>query len=185
MKDLKQKIEILREEYDRIQNYEYENYDDSEFEALDRARRIVETVFNLKFISEYYGVKIFFKKTNYEMAYYDDNRKAIFVDKSFKNNFNELIPIIFHELGHKFCFEHNIYKHYHYETDWKLFKLTALKAERYCDKYAKRELEKHKFNVDYPMYYYQPNRTRLFKKYINSYVLQIKKYYGKSRINKR
>jgi hypothetical protein len=46
MKDLKQKIELLREEYDRIRNYEYENYDDSEFEALDRARRI-ETVFNL------------------------------------------------------------------------------------------------------------------------------------------
>jgi hypothetical protein len=45
MEDVKQKIEILREEYDRIQNYEYENYDD-EFDAMDR-KRDIETTFYL------------------------------------------------------------------------------------------------------------------------------------------
>jgi len=121
----------------------------------------------LKFISKYYGVKIKFKTLNEELANYDDNTKSIEIDKSFKNS-KDLIPIIFHELGHKYCFEHNIYKHYHYETNWVIFKLTALKAERYCDRYAKREIEKHKLNVNYPMYYYQPNRVSLFKKYIKS-----------------
>jgi len=121
-----------------------------------------------KFISEYYGVKINFKTINNELAYYDDNRKAIFIDKSFKNNLNELIPIIFHELGHKYCFEHNKYEHYHHETDWRLFKLTGLKAERYCDRYAKREIEKHEININYPMYYYKPNRVIAFKKYLKS-----------------
>ena len=43
--DVMKRINQLREEYDRIRNYDYENYDD-EFDAIDR-KRDIETTFYL------------------------------------------------------------------------------------------------------------------------------------------
>lgn len=42
---LYKRINDLKDEYDRIQNYEYDKYDD-EWEAMDR-KRSIETVFYL------------------------------------------------------------------------------------------------------------------------------------------
>jgi archaellum component FlaC len=43
--DVMKRINQLKEEYDRIRNYDYENYDD-EFDAMDR-KRDIETTFYL------------------------------------------------------------------------------------------------------------------------------------------
>jgi hypothetical protein len=43
--DVMKRINDLKDEYERIRNYEYDKYDD-EFEAMDR-KRSIETVFYL------------------------------------------------------------------------------------------------------------------------------------------
>jgi len=45
MSDVMKRINDLKDEYDRIRNYEYDKYDD-EWEAMDR-KRSIETVFYL------------------------------------------------------------------------------------------------------------------------------------------
>jgi hypothetical protein len=44
--DVMKRINQLREEYDRIRNYDYENYDD-EFDAMGRKRDIETTLYLL------------------------------------------------------------------------------------------------------------------------------------------
>jgi len=44
--DVMKRINQLKEEYDRIRNYDYENYDD-EFDAMDRKRDIETTLYLL------------------------------------------------------------------------------------------------------------------------------------------
>lgn len=85
---------------------------------------------------------------------FDDNLKY--------NDFysrRSLFGLLFHELGHKFCTDNKIWKHYHYTEkevcNIKKFKATAFKAEKWVDRWATREIQKY-----YPQYsqlgfYYQ------------------------------
>lgn len=109
------------------------------------------------------------------MASYDHNIKQIQINSKFKHKTKKLIPIIFHELGHKYCYDNDIFHAYHYENDIRLFKLTALKAERYVDRWAAKEMKKHGFTNEYPMFYYSKARTKNFKKYIKNYYENIHK----------
>ena len=124
-----------------------------------------------------YNVKLRYKKHLSNIAEYDDDHKTIIVNLEYKNDVNTLIPILFHELGHKHCFEKKIFYHYHMETNLRLVKLTGLKAERYVDRWAKKEMEKLNIKIIYPMFYYQKDRTKNFKIYLN----QIKSYEYKSK----
>ena len=121
----------------------------------------------IKEIKNKYDVNIVYKKHLNNIAEYNDNLKTIIIKSEYKNNINDLIPILFHELGHKYCFDNNIFYHYHNETNLRLAKLTALKAERYVDRWANKEMKKFNIEIDYPMFYYHPNRVKHFKKYIN------------------
>lgn len=126
----------------------------------------------LHLLTNHYDVKLVFKNVEGELAHYDDNTKTIYVNETFKENEKEWIAIVFHELGHKYCFDNNIFYHYHYEKNVRLFQLTALKAERYVDRWAKKELKKHGFDIEYPMFYYSKGRTKAFKKYIKNKLWQ-------------
>jgi hypothetical protein len=130
----------------------------------------MKNIINL--IKTKYNVKIIYKKHLNNIAEYDDNNKTIIVNTEYKKNMNVLIPILFHELGHKYCFEKKIFYHYHIETNLRLIKLTGLRAERYVDRWAKKEMEKLNIKIIYPMFYYQKDRTKNFKNYISK---QIKK----------
>ena len=121
----------------------------------------------IKEIKNKYNVNIVYKKHLNNIAEYNDNLKTIIIKSEYKNNINDLIPILFHELGHKYCFDNNIFYHYHNETNLRLAKLTALKAERYVDRWANKEMKKLNIEIAYPMFYYHPNRVKHFKKYIN------------------
>jgi hypothetical protein len=121
----------------------------------------------IKEIKNKYNVNIVYKKHLNNIAEYNDNLKTIIIKSEYKNNINDLIPILFHELGHKYCFDNNIFYHYHNETNLRLAKLTALKAERYVDRWANKEMKKFNIEIDYPMFYYHPVRVKHFKKYIN------------------
>lgn len=121
----------------------------------------------IKTIKRKYTVKIKYKKHMDNMAEYDDNDKTIFVNTKYKNNPDILIPLLFHELGHKHCFENNLFYHYHMETDLRLFRLTALKAERFVDRWAKKEMKKYNLGIEYPMFYYDKDRTKYFKSIVN------------------
>lgn len=93
----------------------------------------------IKRILKHYGVKLVFKKID-EIAYYLHSENLIVVNKSIDVNEKEIIPIIFHELGHRHCFNNNLFYAYHNETDGRLFRLTALKAERFVDKWAAKKM---------------------------------------------
>lgn len=121
----------------------------------------------INIICEKYNVNLIFDDID-TIAYYDDNIKTIILNKKNKFKLIELIPIIFHELGHKYCFENNLFVAYHYETDKRLFKLTALKAERFVDRWAANEMKKNGFDFEYPMYYYNKNRVKYFKELIEN-----------------
>jgi len=118
-------------------------------------------------IVESYGVKLTFKKMVH-MALYSPSNKEIIINKNFINK-RILIPIIFHELGHHHCYENDLFFHYHHEDDIRLAKLTALKAERYVDKWAANEMKKHGYKMKYPMFYYDKNRVINFKKLLNQW----------------
>jgi predicted aminopeptidase len=126
----------------------------------------------IKKILKNYGVKLVFKKID-EIAYYSHSKNLIVIDKSIDMTEEELISIIFHELGHRHCFNNNLYYAYHNETDARLYKLTALKAERFVDKWAAKEMKKNGFPFEYPMFYFNKNRTKEFTKMIKSVYLDI------------
>ena len=119
----------------------------------------------IKEIKIRYKVNIKYKKYLENIAEYDDNTKTIIINSEYKNDIENLIPILFHELGHKHCFDNNIYYHYHNETNSRLAKLTALKAERYVDKWANKEMNKFNTGIEYPMFYFKKSRVENFKKY--------------------
>lgn len=121
----------------------------------------------IKEIKIKYKVNIVYKKHLDNIAEYNHNIKTIIVKSEYKNNINDLIPILFHELGHKHCFDNNIFYNYHNETNLRLAKLTALKAERYVDKWANKEIKKFNIEITYPMFYFQKSRATNFKKYVN------------------
>ena len=122
---------------------------------------------NLKRVLKYYNVKLKFVSEGNFMGQYQHNIRTIIVLSEYKND-KELIPIIFHELGHKHCYDNNLFHAYHYDSDLRLVKLTALKAERFVDKWAAKTMIKWGFNDEYPMYYFSKSRTKAFKKILKN-----------------
>lgn len=121
----------------------------------------------LKTIARKYGVKIKYVKTNFD-AFYTHHNKTVSINRKFKNSLNEeLIPIIFHELGHKYCYDNNKFYGYHNETTNKIVRLTGLRAERYVDRWAAKEMLKNGFEIEYPFYYSGKEMGNTLKKYLN------------------
>ena len=68
-----------------------------------------------------------------------------------------MFSTFFHEMGHIYCWNNSLWKSYHcnkpYEhltkKEKKKLIMTALKAERWVDKWAKNEMKKHFPNIKY------------------------------------
>ena len=73
----------------------------------------------------------------------------------------ELLPaILFHELGHHYCYKNGLWKIYHSthalnEQDANRYKRTALKAEKWVDDWGEKECKKLFKNVNYYKPYHQ------------------------------
>ena len=77
--------------------------------------------------------------------------------------------IFFHELGHLYCVNNNIWETYHnYNNTWNSFKSTALKAEKWIDSWAEKEVNKYFKNVDSYKAYHTIEGVQYLKKLINT-----------------
>lgn len=93
------------------------------------------------------------------------NRKILKYSKSF------ILRAVLHECGHVYCYRNGLFKKYHVtsfinisDENKRLKILTALKAERYVDKWAAKELKKIDGRMKYDFPYSQKNNIKIFKK---------------------
>ena len=83
----------------------------------------------------------------------------------------DLIQTIFHELGHGFCVYHNKWPSYHTlaicnNKEKKNYINTALKAERWVDKWAKNEMERWFPTLKYKSLYLTQEGVNFLNKHI-------------------
>jgi hypothetical protein len=94
-----------------------------------------------------------------------------------------MISTFFHEVGHIYCWENKIWKSYHInksiddltKDEKRRYVLTALKAERWVEKWAKKEMKKHFTGIKYIAVYSDKLSGEEFSKYIKEMI------YGKNR----
>ena len=103
------------------------------------------------------------------IAEYDDYKNSIFINKNITKK-NLIICSIFHELGHKHCCDNSLFVSYHTGKDKRLEKLTALKAERFVDKWAAKEMKKQGYKIKYPFFYSEKGRAKNLKIYMDKFV---------------
>lgn len=79
------------------------------------------------------------------------------ISVSMKQSPASMISSFFHEMGHIYCWENSLWKSYHInkpieyltkKEKIKYFK-TALKAERWVDRWASKEMKKHFHDIKY------------------------------------
>jgi hypothetical protein len=85
---------------------------------------------------------------------------------------NHRLSVFFHELGHLHCYDTGKWKSYHTKKkllsklnkkEKALLVRTALKAERWVEKWAEREMAKHFPGVDYIRSYDNPASVKTYK----------------------
>jgi hypothetical protein len=105
-----------------------------------------------KIISELallYGVRLHFEKTRKQHG------EARYWINSISVNLNQsgisMLSTFFHEIGHVYCYQKGIWKSFHINkpledltnSERKKYIATALKAERWVDRWAEKEMKKH------------------------------------------
>lgn len=105
-----------------------------------------------KIISELallYGVRLHYEKTK------NQHGEARYWSNSISINLNQsgvsMLSTFFHEIGHVYCFQKGIWKSFHInkpveeltKNEKRKYISTALKAERWVDKWAEKEMKKH------------------------------------------
>lgn len=83
----------------------------------------------------------------------------------------EQMSVFFHELGHIYCYDNGLWKNYHLdkfpgdmtdEEKWLCYN-TAIKAERWIDKWAEKEMKKHYPDLKFITSYECPKVIKNFK----------------------
>ena len=109
----------------------------------------------LKTIANYYGVKIKFTRHPDAVSPMSADGEVIHIalgDKSLKGIGRDfIINSMFHELGHVYCYRNGLFVEYHnVNNTYDAIIRTALKAERYVDRWAGVEVLKYrKFRKEY------------------------------------
>lgn len=84
---------------------------------------------------------------------------------------------LFHELGHIYCYKNGIYKSYHFgdkkltKRDNQLIRRIGLRAERWVDRWAKKEMKKYFPKERYDESYIKKKNVDIYKK---NYLSQFK-----------
>lgn len=120
-------------------------------------------------LSREYNIRVHFVKTG------TDYGSARYWNRSISININQtrsaMISTFFHELGHIYCWEKKIWKSFHvnkplqYLTKSQKLKYlrTALKAEKWIDRWAEKEMKKHFTKIKYINSYDNINRNEFTK----------------------
>lgn len=106
-------------------------------------------------VIESYGVKVKIVKMDYEgvrgVAKLEENTIAISPVMFELDSVDDILTVLFHELGHFYCYDNKIFKGYHYgfyknkisEDELKAMVRTAIRAEAYVDKWGMVEMKKY------------------------------------------
>ena len=142
----------------------------------------------LKLIEKEYNVKIKFVKkiiidhneTEWMGTCFPEEKLILLCKYTLASSysFTSFIGAIFHEIGHIYCWENNIYPYYHQKYSLKYFKrhyrkvyrnirLTGFKAEKYVDNWAAQQMKKHYPRCKYPYAYRtEEDRKWLWENYL-------------------
>lgn len=105
-------------------------------------------------IVKQHGVDIKFlklaKKDGAQPNGYASLQNNCIIVNSMCKDIEKIISILFHELGHFYCYDKKVFKEYHYgwykeasEEGIKNMLRTAIKAERYVDNWGKEKMKEH------------------------------------------
>ena len=119
-----------------------------------------------------YNVRLHYTKTSVDHGYsrYWNNSISINTNQSAI----DLISTFFHEIGHIYCWSNNKWMSYHVnkplshltKDEQQKYLRTALKAERWVDKWAATEMSKHFHDILYQPGYQSVEAGEEFTKYI-------------------
>jgi hypothetical protein len=110
-------------------------------------------------LAKEYKVKVFFSKSVKEKGLARYWRRSMTISTNYPPV--SQLSTFFHELGHIYCYQHGLWPKYHllkapeYMTlkEKRSCYATALKAERWIDNWAKKEMTKHFPNVKFVFTY--------------------------------
>lgn len=134
----------------------------------------------LKDLSKEYDVKIrprgesifrkhYGERCDYVVAFAVCDRNIIYVREELLQDTSELLKTILHEVGHIHCVRNGIFKNYHVTESPQtpeekgLYYSTALRAERWVDKWASNELKKWNRYLKYDFAYSDPKNVKLHR----------------------
>lgn len=97
-----------------------------------------------------YGVKVYFKPLSGPISGCCDCENEIIKINSSCKLRQDILSVFFHELGHVICYRKGIWSKYHIDTgDREQMMKSALKAERWVDRFAEHELYKYDKRIRY------------------------------------
>lgn len=116
-----------------------------------------------------YQVRVFFNRNSSVRG------EARFWRRSISINYNYdpsvMMSTFFHELAHIYCYDNDLWKNYHTckkmselnEREKQLLIRTAVRAEKWCDKWAEKEMKRHYPDLPYFTTYNDTDVIKQFK----------------------
>lgn len=139
------------------------------------------TEFNniIKNIKIKYNVKsVRFKDVN-NLGLCSYTEGIIYLHPKLKNNLVLACKVLYHEVGHIYCYDNGIWKSYHVKDDNNLTKRklnlllkTALKAERWVDRWAEKRIKELNPKMKFYKGYQTELVTKRFRKLLKEKYLQ-------------
>jgi hypothetical protein len=127
----------------------------------------------LKEIRKYYNIRSikYGGHPNLDYAYgvcnYTDG--IIYLHSKLKKDPDIAVKVVLHEVGHIFCYRNDIWKNYHInkkrltrQDKNKIIRI-GLKAERWIENWAEKELKKWRPDLVYVKHYYTTEKEKLYK----------------------
>ena len=118
-----------------------------------------------------FDVKVHFVRKGYSSAYKD---KLIEIDRRETSTIRSLWSIVFHELGHIYCYRHKLYKRYHHDYSGsknfnKYIHRYGLRAERFVDKVGKKLMKTYLPDISYLAGYLTQKDVEWYNKWLRRY----------------
>lgn len=136
----------------------------------------------LRKIEKLYNIKIYSRNLKCCRGYANTWNGFIVISYNLNKTRKDYLETIFHELGHLYCYKHKIYPDYHLsirktKPTLKEFRgkiKWALRAERYVDNWAEKELKQYDARFKYHKTYYESDAksflidyfTKVYSKWI-------------------
>jgi hypothetical protein len=141
----------------------------------------------IRVLAKHYRVRVcFYKdKPNYPTGIYRGKTKTIHLAVQ-----TNMLKTFFHELGHHHCRTNGIWTAYHSAWDLTLKELrslryTALKAERWVDRWGEQEMKKWFPRWKYAHSYLKPDVVKWLREYWGGYIIKQEAWLRRNKINRR